>query len=78
VHGSFDVDWQPEWELDEEGQPWSPGAVFVATFRPGTLECRACGLVLDGEDELRAADIPESWQIEEANPGDYDPNSEWE
>jgi hypothetical protein len=77
VHGSHDVDWEPEWELDEEGQPWSPGASFVVTFRPGTLECRACGLVLDGQDQLTAAEVPESWEVQDADPRDfYEPDED--
>jgi hypothetical protein len=60
------------------GEPWSPGASFVVTFRPGTLECRACDLVLDGQDQLTAAEVPESWEIEDADRRDfYEPDEEW-
>jgi hypothetical protein len=78
VHGSHDVDWEPEWERGDDGEPWSPGASLIVRFRPGTLECRACGLVLDGQDQLMAAEVPESWEIEDADPRDfYEPDEEW-
>lgn len=78
VHGSHDIDWEPEWEIGDDGEPWSPGASLVVTFRPGTLECRACGLVLDGQDQLMAAEVPKSWEIEDADPRDfYEPDEEW-
>ena len=48
------------------------------TFRPGTLECRACSLVLDGQGQLMAAEVPESWEIEDAEPQDfYASDEEW-
>jgi hypothetical protein len=32
-------------------------------------------LELDGEDELRLAGLPGSWEVDDANPGDfYDPD----
>jgi hypothetical protein len=70
AHGSFDVDWEPEWEIGDEGEPYSPGAYPVVMFRPGGLECHACGLSLDGEGELRAASISESWQLDDVDPDD--------
>jgi hypothetical protein len=78
VYGSHDIDWEPEWEMGDDGEPWSPGAYPTVTFRPGTLECKACGLVLDGEDELRAGGVDESWQIEDADPRDFYPDPDWE
>jgi hypothetical protein len=79
AHGSYDVDWEPEWEIGDDGEPWSPGAVLIVTFRPGSLECHACGLSLDGEDELRAAGVPESWQLDDADPRDfYESDLDWE
>jgi hypothetical protein len=78
VHGSHDFDWEPDWEMGDDGLPWSPGAALTVTFRPGTLECRACGLVLDGQDQLMAAEVPESWEIEDADPRDFnEPEEEW-
>ena len=78
VHGSHDFDWEPDWEVGDDGLPWSPGASLTVTFRPGTLECRACGLVLDGQDQLMAAEVPESWEIEDADPMDfYEPDDQW-
>ena len=72
VDGSYDADWgEPDWELGDDGEPWSPGAPFIVTFRPGTLQCRACGLVLDGEEQLRVGGVPESWEIADADPADF-------
>jgi hypothetical protein len=34
--------------------------------------------VLDGEDELRAGSVDESWQIEDADPRDFYPDPDWE
>jgi hypothetical protein len=54
------------WE-EEYGDDYS----FVATFVPGGLRCRACDLELDGEDELRAAGVESSWDVEDADPADF-------
>lgn len=37
------------------------------------LECRACDLALDGEEELHAAGIPSSWQLDnrDVEPADF-------
>jgi hypothetical protein len=35
-----------------------------------------CGLHLSGRDELRAAGLPESWEIEDVDPADFDAEKE--
>jgi hypothetical protein len=41
------------------------------TIFPRRLECRACGLRLEGEVELAAADVPSSWKLEDVDPDDF-------
>ncbi len=66
VYGSYEVDWEADWDY-ADGKPLLVGAYPVVRFSPGdTLECRACDLVLDGEDELQAADIPFTWQLDDS------------
>jgi hypothetical protein len=50
---------ETRWEQDEEFS-----ASFLGSFYPGYFRCAVCDLELDGEDELKAADIPEEWEIE--------------
>jgi hypothetical protein len=72
VYGSFDVSWEPDWDYSD-GEAWVAGVYPVVRFAPGTLDCRVCGLELDGEAELRAAGVPAEWQLEddEVNPSDF-------
>jgi hypothetical protein len=37
-----------------------------------TRQRRLCGLHLDGRDELLAAQVPESWEINEFDPADFE------
>jgi hypothetical protein len=68
VSGACETRWEPGDEHTHES--------FIGTFFPGFLRCRVCDLELDGEDQLRAAGIDESWDIE-VDPADfYEP--EWE
>ena len=62
VSGAAEV----HWEQDDE-----TSASFIATFVPGGLRCRSCDLELDGEDELRAAGVEGSWDINDADPADF-------
>lgn len=50
---------------------------FVATFFPGHLHCRACGLELDGDNELRAARIENLWDID-IDPADFYEEPDWD
>jgi hypothetical protein len=80
AHGSYDVEWEPDWDYSD-GQVWMAGAVATVRFAPGTVECRVCDLVLDGEAELQAAGVPGSWELDNADvdPSDfYERESEWE
>jgi hypothetical protein len=61
--GSLEVEWKPEYERDELGDPIASDIFPEVTFFPGHLQCRACGLVLDGEEELVAAGVPESIEL---------------
>lgn len=59
-----------DWEKGDEGEPFATGAYPVVTFFPTWLECRICGLKLRYE-ELGAAGIPDSWQLDQ---NDVDPD----
>ena len=51
---------QTDWDVDyDDGVATS--AWPVLTFFAGTLECEACGLILDGDDEFEAAGLKSSW-----------------
>lgn len=78
IGGAYETEWEPDFEVGDEGEVWSPGATLVVTFHPGYLECRVCGLELDGDDQLAAAEIEESWAIEDADPRDFvDDDDRW-
>lgn len=61
---------ETRWEQDDEYS-----GSLVATFFPGYLRCGVCDLELDGDDELRAAEIEEKWDID-VDPADF--YEEWE
>jgi hypothetical protein len=61
-HSERDTRWEPEDEYS---------ASLIGTFVPGYLRCRVCDLELDGEDELRIAGVPDSWELDYVNPGDF-------
>jgi hypothetical protein len=67
VSGTIDVDWDVDWEKDDFGQPFVIGATPTVTLFPNHLECRACGLNLDGLDELVAAGLERSWRMEDVD-----------
>jgi hypothetical protein len=70
THGSYDVTWEPDWDY-ADGESYIAGAYPVVTYAPGYLKCNVCGLELDGEDQLRAAGIADSWQLEDVDPADF-------
>lgn len=70
VSGSTDVQWEPDYEFDGI-EAYVSGVSPLVTFYAGQLECRVCGLELDGEDELSAAGIEESWELENIDPADF-------
>lgn len=66
--GSLEVDWQPEFERDEFEDPVISDVYPEVSFFPGHLDCRACGLVLDGQEELVAAGVPDSIGLVDFDP----------
>lgn len=78
VQGSYDVDWEADWDY-ADGEAYIAGAYPVVTFSPGRLECRACGLSIEGEEELSAAEVPPSWKLEDVDPEDfYELDYDWD
>jgi hypothetical protein len=66
--GSYNVSWEADWDRDDFGEPWLVGASPTVKLFPSTLECRVCGLRLLNRNELDAADVPESWELEDIDP----------
>lgn len=71
VEGTIDVDWQPDWDY-ADGESYIAGAYPEVTIFPQRLECRACGLRLEGEAELTAAKVPHSWKLDDVDPSDFE------
>jgi hypothetical protein len=71
VTGSIDVDWEPDWERGDFGEPYVAGVYPVVSFFPAHLVCRACELELEGQSELEAAGMEESWTLEDVDPQDF-------
>ena len=70
--GGYDLDWEAEWDVEgSRGEAYIIGGNPIVTYRPGYLRCRVCDLELDGEEELRAAGVPESWEIDDVDPADF-------
>jgi hypothetical protein len=70
VEGTIDVDWEPDWDY-ADGESYIVGAYPEVTIFPQRLECRACGLHLEGEAELAAAKVQHSWKLEDVDPDDF-------
>ncbi len=70
VEGTINVDWEPDWD-HADGESYIVGAYPEVTIFPQRLECRACGLRLEGEAELAAAQVPHSWNLENVDPDDF-------
>jgi hypothetical protein len=68
--GSYSVSWEADWDQDDFGEPWLVGASPTVKLFPSTLDCRVCGLHLFTRTELDAADVPQSWEIEDVDPDD--------
>jgi hypothetical protein len=63
-----------EWEMDYEyegPEEVSEHPYLTVRFFPHNLWCKACGLDLKGEEELVAAEVPESWELENVDPSDF-------
>jgi hypothetical protein len=52
---------QTDWDIDYDRDGLPEARWPVLTFFAGTLECNACGLVLDGSEEIKAAALETSW-----------------
>lgn len=70
VEGTIDVEWMPDWDY-EDGESYVAGVYPEVTIFPQRLECRACGLELEGEAELAAAEVPRSWELDDIDPEDF-------
>jgi hypothetical protein len=72
VGGTYEVDWEADWDVEgSRGPAYIAGVYPVVKFSPGYLGCRVCGLELDGEEELAAAGIAESWMLDDVDPRDF-------
>jgi hypothetical protein len=68
VSGSVRTDLDEDWD-HHEGALVAVHAYFM--FIPSHLRCSACGLELDGRDELDAAGIEEPWVLENVDERDF-------
>jgi hypothetical protein len=75
LHGSTDVRWEAEYDYDGH-EAYAVGVAPIVTFYAGHLNCRVCGLELDAEDELAAADVELSWDLDDVDPQDWVPYDE--
>jgi hypothetical protein len=69
--GSIEVGWEPDYDVVDGEAVLTTSPNAVVTFYPGQLECRACELFLDGEEELDAAEVGFSWQLDDVNSEDF-------
>jgi hypothetical protein len=67
VNGSFDVDWEVDY--DRDGTP--EGGYPVVILTPTDFTCNVCGLSLANTSELKAAGLGERLQIEDVDPTDF-------
>lgn len=79
--GSYRVEWEPDFDY-ADGESYVAGVYPIVTFTPGYLNCRICGLELDGDEQLIAAGVATSWHIDDADPADfrddeYDDDRNW-
>ena len=63
AEGALEIEWKPEWDRGDFGEPVVSGEYPEVTFYPGHMHCRACDLELDGEDEMHAAGVEESIEL---------------
>lgn len=76
VYGSLKTDWEAEWDGDPE-DPHPSHVHLTVTFIPSSLGCHACHLELHDEDELYAAGIDSSWELEDVDERDFYEDSGW-
>jgi len=68
VSGSVRTDFDEDWDHHERVLV---GVHPYFTFIPSRLRCSACGLELDGHDELDAAGVGEPWVLEDVDERDF-------
>jgi hypothetical protein len=68
VFGSVKVEMDEDWD-HHDGVLIGVHPYF--TFIPSGLRCSACGLELEGRDEMDAAGIAEPWQLEDVDERDF-------
>lgn len=68
---------EAEWRYEQVGEDEFDGGLD-ATFFPEVVHCRVCGLTLRNEDEVRAAGVQVSWEID-VDPERYyqEPDEDW-
>lgn len=74
TYGSVEVEYDEDWD-HREGILLGVHPSF--TFVPQTFGCNACGLELNGRDELEAAGISESWTLEDVDERDFFGADDW-
>jgi hypothetical protein len=73
VYGSLKLDYEPDYDRDG----FVDNASLIVTFVPSSFWCAACGLELDGREELDAAGIEEPWVLEDVDEADFAEDHEW-
>lgn len=68
AYGSVKVEYDEDWDHQERVLV---GVHPYFTFAPRALRCAACGLELDGTDELYAAGISDPWTLEDVDERDF-------
>jgi hypothetical protein len=66
--GSVRTDYDEDWDHHDQVLL---GVHPYFTFIPSHLRCSACGLELDGRDELDAAGVEEPWVLEDVDERDF-------
>jgi len=69
VSGILDLDYDEDWD-HREGILVGVHLAGV-TFIPRRLGCRACGLELDGREELEATGIEQPWELKDVDERDF-------
>ena len=68
VPGSLKTDYDEDWD-HRDGV--LVGVHLIITFIPSGLSCRACGLELDGREEMEAAGVDEPWVLDDVDERDF-------
>jgi hypothetical protein len=68
VSGSIKTDFDEDWD-HREGVLM--GVHLIVTFIPSYLRCSACDLELDGREEMDAAGVGETWDLDDVDEADF-------